>query len=218
MSTDALTCDLVDESDIDSRYLAGQLSEEQAEAFESHYFECQRCWALVQQGLSVRAGFEGVSQQVRDPEAMPRTIKARRHKIGWSLAAAAALAIAVVGVRQAHLSNPHVSDPEAPRGVGMERFRLSPAATIGSVSAAWPKLPEAQAYRIRLYTEDGTVLAEHETGDTSISLGVDVLTRIPVGHPAYWQVQALNATHDELARSELTKAELPTNRSTVPAR
>jgi hypothetical protein len=218
MSTDALTCDLVDESDIDTRYLAGQLSEEQSEAFESHYFECQRCWALVEQGLSVRAAFDGVPQPVPAPhEAIPPTIKGWRY-FGWGLAAAAALVITAVGVRQAHITNAHVSDPEALRGGGMERFRLSPAATIGSVSAAWPKLPKAQVYRVRLYTEDGTVIAEHETADTSISLGVDVLTRVPEGHPAYWQVQGLDAAHDELARSELTKAALPSNQSPVPAR
>ncbi|MBM4189071.1 MAG: zf-HC2 domain-containing protein, partial [Gemmatimonadetes bacterium] len=44
MMSDQLTCDRVDREDLDTRYLAGTLSEADAAAFEAHFFECERCW------------------------------------------------------------------------------------------------------------------------------------------------------------------------------
>ena len=43
--TDQPNCLYTDDSDIEQRYLAGKLSETDAEEFERHYFECDACWS-----------------------------------------------------------------------------------------------------------------------------------------------------------------------------
>ena len=95
MSRNEITCELVDERDLDTRYLAGRLNPEEAEGFEAHFFGCERCWELVQQGLAVRIalGADAVAPQ------LPATAS-RQGKPGgrwWGLAAAAAVAAVVVG-------------------------------------------------------------------------------------------------------------------------
>lgn len=204
MSTNGMSCGLVDEGDIDSRYLAGSLTEEEAEAFEAHFFACQRCWDLVQQGLSVRAAFEGSSA----PSEQTR----RRAPFSpwWGLAAAAAVVVTVVGIRRAGSGRETDIAGEVPRG-GEAVLSVHPTAGKGAVMAAWPKLPGADVYRVRLFTADGTLVLGREVTDTAITLEQDVLTGIPSGGPAFWEVQALGPLREEIARSDLTKAVLPTS-------
>ena len=45
-----LGCQDVEEHDLVSAYLGERLSEPEAEAFERHYFGCERCWAEVKAG------------------------------------------------------------------------------------------------------------------------------------------------------------------------
>jgi anti-sigma factor RsiW len=50
MDEQPMTCELVDQRELDRRYLTGQLNDNEASAFEAHYFACDRCWALVKGG------------------------------------------------------------------------------------------------------------------------------------------------------------------------
>jgi tetratricopeptide (TPR) repeat protein len=43
-----MVCRTVEEEDVIERYLAGRLSTNEAEAFEQHYLECQKCFADLQ--------------------------------------------------------------------------------------------------------------------------------------------------------------------------
>ena len=54
-----ITCELVDERELDSRYLSGRLTDDEASAFEAHYFGCDRYWALVRGGMGIRAAMSG---------------------------------------------------------------------------------------------------------------------------------------------------------------
>jgi anti-sigma factor RsiW len=208
-----MNCELVDQRDLDSRYVAGTLNEEDAEAFESHFFGCERCWGLVQQGLAVQAAHEGAAPAAQRPSSTPlpgSRSSARpslRPRPWWGLAAAAILVVAVVGIRR--------FDPGAERSGSDDVFRgeaetlvLSPGADRTSVAAAWPKVSEADVYQVRLYAADGTLVAERELGDTTIVLIRDSLP-IQRGELAFWEVQALDRLRNPIARSELTRAVLP---------
>jgi tetratricopeptide (TPR) repeat protein len=50
-----MTCDDVDQGELAERYARGRLSEEQQAGFEQHYFECARCFDLLQTSLSVQS-------------------------------------------------------------------------------------------------------------------------------------------------------------------
>ena len=93
--TKDLDCQYVEENDLVSSYLGGRLSEEEAEAFERHYFGCERCWAEVKAGQEIRAALKG--GRATAAEARPSNVRQGPWK-NWRLPAiAAALGAAVAG-------------------------------------------------------------------------------------------------------------------------
>ena len=63
-------CPGTGERDVAVLYLAGKLPEDEAEAFEAHYFECERCWEEVQRGSELRAAL-GKPAVARSPAREP---------------------------------------------------------------------------------------------------------------------------------------------------
>ena len=57
---DLLTCDAVAARWMIERYLAGKLSEAEAEAFEAHYLTCSRCQRELRVAVAVRDGLRRV--------------------------------------------------------------------------------------------------------------------------------------------------------------
>jgi hypothetical protein len=215
MSTNGMNCELVDQNDLDTRYLSGSLSDEEAEAFEAHYFGCERCWGLVQQGLAVQAAHESAAPQAIRPSspALPRpssTGPALRPRAWWGLAAAAAVVLTIVGVRQLGPDRTTEVQQDVLRG-GTAEFVVTPVLKQGLVTAAWPRIPEADVYRVRLYNPDGTLAAGSEIADTVISLRVDSLPALRPGTEVFWEVQALDRLRNPIARSDLTRAVLPSS-------
>jgi CHAT domain-containing protein len=85
-----MDCQYVMEHDLVGAFLAGYLSEEDAEAFEKHFFECNRCWAEVKAGEEIRAA------RTKLVAAGPDS--GRRSAATWRiLAIAAALMAATLG-------------------------------------------------------------------------------------------------------------------------
>jgi Putative zinc-finger len=82
------------------RYLLGQLSAAEADAFEEHYFDCLTCAADVRVGMSL---MEGGRRLVREEAVAPAPapvveIETRRRRgVRWIPAAAAAAVIALLG-------------------------------------------------------------------------------------------------------------------------
>jgi len=76
-------CKKVDDEEIIERYLTGRLSLEEAEAFEQHLLECQRCFSELQWRHA--AAIELESQTVR-PAVSSRPLR----RYGWRFATAAA--------------------------------------------------------------------------------------------------------------------------------
>jgi hypothetical protein len=207
MSVTVITCELVDERDLDTRYLAGKLSPEEAELFEGHFFGCERCWDLVRQGLALQSVFQAdaASSASRGRVAAPPR---RARRPWWGLAAAAGIAVVALGIWQ--LGPP--PGPSAPNDVLRgEAKPLLVSATAGRtiISAAWPKAPDADMYRVRLYQADGIVAFERETSDTLVSVPVDSISKASRAGEMFWQVQAFDRVRNAVARSDLTRAVLP---------
>ena len=94
-----LDCVFVEENDFVSRYVAEKLSPEEAEAFEQHYFGCERCWGEVRQATEVRATLSKVGVGIRESASgapVSRVVRGPWRRPAFLVAAAAAAAAAVV--------------------------------------------------------------------------------------------------------------------------
>jgi hypothetical protein len=206
------TCPYGPESDIDARYLAGSLSAEESEAFEEHYFGCDRCFAAVQRGTEIRAALSAPPIEATagaQPGVIPIARTRRRFSSWQPVLAAAGLIIAAVGVRQvaARRTVTEGSSPpptiEVPRGAG-NAFNLTSHATSTVLAAAWSRPSTARSYRVRLLAVDGSLLFEREIADTSIMLSRDLVRG---NDRVYWEVQALDALRSIVATSPVVQAQ-----------
>jgi len=206
------TCPYGPESDIDARYLAGSLSAEESEAFEEHYFGCDRCFAAVQRGTEIRAAMSPVTVKgsiAGQSQATPITRRPRRFSSWQPVLAAAGLIIVAVGVREVATRRdstegaPALPTIDAPRGAA-NAFNLTSHATSTVLAAAWSRPSTARSYRVRLLATDGSLLFEREIADTSIMLSRDLVRG---NDRVYWEVQALDALRGVVATSPVVQAQ-----------
>jgi hypothetical protein len=193
-----MTCERVAEEDLDTRYLTGQLSEAEATAFEEHYFGCERCWALVQQGLAAQAAVS---------DEPPRRPLQRPTRPRWGLAAGAAVA-AGLGIWLVVAREPV---PPADPIRGRASIEVRTASDDSFVSAAWSPVTGADIYQVRLFAADGTLLHQRRLADTMISVPLDSVPGAAGG--AFWDVEALDRMRDPVGRSEMTRTGLPADSS-----
>lgn len=194
--SDQLTCDRVDREDLDTRYLAGTLSEADAAAFEAHFFECERCWGLVRQGTEIRSAGPPASGP-----ALARAPAWRRWR--WALAPLAAAAALLVWVTT---RPPVATDPGSDsqvRGAG-DSLNVATGTTGRVLVAAWSRVAEAASYQVRLFSADGALVWERRATDTSVSVPRDSIPGAPSG-ALFWQVQALDLIGAPLVRSPLVE-------------
>lgn len=213
MPEQEINCPYGDDSDIDARYLAGVLSAAESEAFEEHYFSCDRCFAAVQRGNEIRAALSlpASTDTIESPPIVIPLIRRRRRFSAWQPAlAAAAAVILILGVRQLNAPRrsasvlPPVSGSDAPRGAA-PALTLTSHATTAVLVAAWSPPSAARSYRVRLLATDGSLLFEREIADTSIMLSRDLLRGAK--SPVYWEVQALDALRSVVAISPIVQAQ-----------
>ena len=210
-----LTCTRVEEEDLDARYLAGTLSEEEAEAFEEHYFGCDRCWTAVQTGLDVRAASTATPVDSRAPTPAltverggqaPRTSLARRR--WFPLAIAASVAVIAVAVWQSGNRSPITPIGDGLRGPADSIHAV--ASTRGqTLVVSWTPKANADLYGVRLQTGDATVVLERMVNDTSLAVPRDSLSGVANGERVYWEVRALDALRRTIARSRLIPTQVP---------
>ncbi len=182
--------------DLAPLYLAGRLTEEEAEAFETHYLGCPKCREDVRGGAALRElyGKAGVAA------ASARQVSARR---SWlPLAAAAAIAFAGVGVWQAARRGPAPSDnPAVLRGASRSmNVRLAPAAS-GGVEAEWTAPPGAASYTARVFARDGAELWKSETRAPRVGIDPAILSSRGTEVSLLFEVEALDARGRVVASS-----------------
>jgi tetratricopeptide (TPR) repeat protein len=88
-----MDCTLITKQEFAERYALGKLGPEQCDAYERHYFECERCFNELQQLLVIR----------RELEAQALNAPAPQRDFGWrstwwwpALASAAAIVVVVM--------------------------------------------------------------------------------------------------------------------------
>jgi hypothetical protein len=190
----ALTCEQVDERDLEAAYLAGRLSEADGEAYEAHVFSCERCWAVLRTAQEVAAA------------RLPAAGHARRR---WLVPLALAAGIGALLVGTVWLSpNRQSTDPSALRGAASE-IAVQLDTRQGAVAIRFGAVAGADQYRIRLFSGDGELLEERTTSDTSLTLtpaGAGS-ARGPSG--LLLEVAALDPLLEVLASSGLVPVEPP---------
>lgn len=203
-------------------YLAGRLVEADVHAFEVHYFECDACWAELRMAVDLRAALEVRTGDGRDAGAgAAASGAAARERPGrvaaiqelgvpprarwWirGLAAAAVLAGVAFGIS----SLPPIGGP-GPEPVlrgSSAAFAPEVAVLSGAVTAAWPRILDADVYRVRVFSSDGRLLHESESPDTAVMIDLSSLGPGAPGGALHLRVAALDVLRDEIVRSPMLR-------------
>lgn len=142
--------------DLIRQYVAGILAQDDAERFEEHYFACDDCWREV----------ESISE-IRTALAPPRTARSVPSWRWGSLAAAAAVGFALLGVWQWQSSRPDAPIYRDATGGGLST-RASRSGD--SVVLSWTAPADARRYQVHLFKLDGEQVASVMTAAPSVSL------------------------------------------------
>jgi hypothetical protein len=178
MSMPDLTCAEVDDRDLESGYLAGRLTAEEAEAYEAHYFGCERCWRTLETALAVR----GAGAARRPAWFGVRTL------------AAAATVVLAVGAGW-WMTRPPSPPTDVLRG-GRETLAVRVEETPAGLEVAWAPYAGADRYRVRIFSADGGLLLERLTEDTVVVLA-------PMPGAAFLDLTVLDALREAMSGSGL---------------
>ena len=199
-----IACARADEGDVLVRYLGGRLSEPEVEAFERHGLECESCWEQIRAGAEIReARGHGVF-------AAPPSRGRGRRELGPLLAAAAALFVMILGVRQI-AERPGVSTAEPVwRGekAGTLPLEIRPG-TADSIVLRWPAVPDASAYNVEIFSSDGQSVWHRETPETEATLAAGILIPPRPGISFFATVEALDSSGQPIARSRRERVPEP---------
>lgn len=196
-------------------YLKNRLAEDQAEAFEQHFFACERCWQEVERGIELRAAWAAwpawAARTERSATSAPKTRPARSLTGGrsWRPLVAAAAAVLAVGIWLQWPLGIERSEPEVLRGAD-ERLSLSLSieATPEAVTLTWAEVPATEVYLLEIFASDGRLLVEEETNKLTIAVMTETLRAAGSGR-LLARVQALDALRQVALSSELQEVVLP---------
>jgi putative zinc finger protein len=177
-------------------YLAGKLTERDAEAFEAHYFACVSCREEVRVGSALR-------ELYGKPAIVAVGYPAPTRRPWLPLAAAAAIAFVAFGVWQ--FSRQTVVD------LGEPTLRGGFAATLalkvepgpeGAFELNWSAHPAAAVYQIQVFAADGTRVWSAEANEPRLSIDSAVLPSPGPGKSFEVEVQALDSMQQVVATSD----------------
>ncbi len=193
-------------------YLAGKLADEEAEAFEAHYFGCGQCREDVRAGAELREhyGKDAVAASASASAAASAAVSPASPRRSW-LPLAAAVAIAVLGLG-VWLSRRAVEQPGQPvlRGPSAGALVLKiEAGPQGGIALSWPAHPAAAAYEVQVFSTDGTRVWSQEVSEPRLSIGPGILPAPEPGKTLEVEVQALDAMRQVVASSDPTPLGTP---------
>lgn len=185
-----LTCDDVDQRELDRRYVAGTLPEDEASAFEAHFFGCDRCWALVKGGAAVRASHAPAPGAAHRPARAP----------WWRpLALAAGFVLVLFGAWRA--LRPTGPGPDGTvRGSG-DSLAVRTVYDASDLQIDWDAPAAGSSYRVRIYAADGGVLLERTITGKTLRIARDSLPA--AAEKGALEVQAFDALRRPVAQSPL---------------
>lgn len=162
----------------------GSLPSAQRTAAIAHLAVCAQC----------RAELAEISSALRDPaiDAAIRPIRTRPASTrarfaGLGLLATAAAAILIVAVRRPQQAiAPQLRDDALP---AIAPVAVAPEGVVAASSAfRWSRVRGADLYHVTIFTSDGTIVWEGETGDTTIAAPATAGLRRDVDY--FWKVDA----------------------------
>lgn len=204
MEIPEITCARVDDANLDTRYLRGELPDDLAEAFEAHFFACDRCWSLVHGGLAASdaAGAAAATSPAVQAIAPTGTRPFRRRRIvQWAAAAGIAAVLLVVAGKL--IQPPRRESGPVLRG-GVAPLVATIAASGDSTIVQWDTRPHAATYRITVFSAGGDALQQTELRGTRWALPVDSARRLAAHGRVWLQVEALDSLNQLIATSPLT--------------
>jgi hypothetical protein len=168
-------------------YLARELDEAEAERFEEELFADDELALETQRALEIRAALRDTGAKAMPPRA------ARRPRLTYGLAAAAAVALMAVTVQW-------LQPPVEPVFRGVEqRMGLTIEADGRELRARWATVAGATGYELRILARDGELLDSVEVDATEAV--VDIRARAS-GAAAFAEVVALDELGQTLRRSD----------------
>ena len=207
--TPELTCESVEERNLVALYAAEKLNEESAEAFEQHYFDCDRCWNEVRRAAEIRAS------HATSPAERSSTLKTADGKVirgpwmRWRvLAVAAAAAFVAVGAWQILRRPPSPFEPVLRGGSTTSLSMRIEKTPGGGLRIAWTPEPTAGSYSVEVIRADGVSMFKREVSGTSLAIDAVSLPRSP-GQALYVRIEARDAMGQSLAKSPLQPLPAP---------
>lgn len=178
-------------------YLAGKLGEDEAAAFEEHYFACASCREDVERGSELRAVF--------GKAPIVATASPSRSARSWlPLAAAAAIAFAGIGVWQ--MTRRAAEDP----GGSVMRSTLSEVLDVevaagpqGTTEVNWRRAPDAASYSVRVVASDDSEVWKGQTRELHLTIGSGALPVPDGGKALFIEVEAFDVMGISVAKSKL---------------
>ena len=91
-----MNCEQGHDQQLAERYVAGELTAEEIDAFEQHYFECDACLAAVEFGQAMKSGAAAEASQAGSPKVIAMPARQPPKKPYWIHGAVAAAALVAV--------------------------------------------------------------------------------------------------------------------------
>jgi len=178
-----MDCSLIVRDELAERYLLGELSPVQQEAYETHYFDCARCFGELRHLRAIR----DVLRTAPPLAPVPITKRARTPWWGWAVGGALAASLVVVAV----LRQSGVPEPIA----------ATPRAVVTADPVLSPGVDAAEAPAIARTVEPTAAAAPPAPAAPSASRRTEVLARLARVDPPRYSPSVLRGATDEAATS-----------------
>jgi Putative zinc-finger len=192
-----IDCPRGTDQDLASLYLAGTLGEEDAAAFEEHYFSCTSCRQDIERGSELRAVFGKAP-------VVPAVRPARSARTWLPLAAAAAIACVGLGVWQLARRPAEEAGRPVMRGSVAEVLDVKVAAgSAGGAVLSWPRHPDAASYVVHVLGADDTSVWKAQVNEPQLAIPSGVLPAPGRARGLRVEVEAFDSMGQAVAKSRL---------------